>query len=171
MLDEWNWTIGEAVEPFGVKGEIKVNYETDFPERFDTLKQVCLRPKSGAPRLFKVEGVRHHKGQVLVKLEGIEGIDDTQPWRGARLQVPRTEAVPLPEDTYYAGDLIGAEVYTKQGNLIGKLDKILPYPAQDLYQIGDILIPAVKQIVLTVDVPGRRIVVDPPEGLIPEDEN
>src|SRR5262249_42225787 len=143
MLDDWVWTIGEAVAPFGLKGELKVNYETDFPERFDTLKQVCLRPRAAAPKLFKVERVRHHKGQVLVKLEGIESIDDADAWRGAKLQVPRTEAVVLPEGSYYAADMIGAEVYTKEGRLIGTLDRVLPYPAQDLYQVGDILIPAV----------------------------
>ncbi len=168
-LEDWNWTIGEVVAPFGRAGEVKVRYETDFPERFKKLEKVCLRQPTGQPRLFSIENVRQHKGQALVKLEGVESINDANILRGAQVQIRRTEAVPLPPDSYYAVDLIGAEVYTKEGRLLGKLEQILPYPAQDLYKVGEILIPAVKQIVVCVDLEGKRIVVDPPEGIIPEE--
>jgi 16S rRNA processing protein RimM len=171
ILEDWNWTIGQVVAPFGRMGEVKVRYETDFPERFKSLKQVCLRPAVGPPILFEVEGVRSHKGQALVKLKGVDSINDANAWRGAKVQVPRESAVPLPQGAYYAADLIGAEVYTKQGQLLGKLDQILPYPAQDLYKVGEILIPAVKEIVLSVDAAAKKIIVDPPEGLISADEN
>ncbi len=168
MLDEWNWTIGRVVAPFGRIGEVKVRLETDFPERFASVKRVCLRPASGTPALFTVERSRLHKGQALLKLEGLESINDADNWRGAVVQLPRGEAVLLPADSYYAADLVGAEVLTKDGRVLGKLDRILPYPAQDLFQVGDKLIPAVKEFILEVDVPGRRIVVDPPEGLLEE---
>src|SRR5262249_31341337 len=134
MLDAWNWTIGEVVAPFGRIGELKVRLESDFPDRFARLKQVCLRPPAGAPRLFAVERARLHKGQVLLKVEGVESIGDAEAWRGARVQIPREEAVPLPEGSYYAGDLIGLDVVTQEGRMLGRLEKVLAYPAQDLLQ-------------------------------------
>ncbi len=170
VLPEWNWTIGTVVSTFGRFGELRVRYETDFPERFETLKRVCLRPASGAPKLFDVQRTRPHKGHVLVKLAGVESIDDAEVWRGGSVQVPREEAVPLPEDTYYAADLVGMDVVTADGRSLGKLERILPYPAHHLLQMGDILIPAVKEIVVEVDTARRRIVVAPPAGLLPGDE-
>lgn len=166
MLDDWNWTIGEVVATFGLRGEMKVRIETDFPERFGKLKQVCLRPPAREPRLFDVERARLHKGQVLLKVAGVDGIEGAEEWRGAKVQVQREQAPPLPKDSYYAADLIGMEVVTQDGRALGRLEKILPYPAQDLFQVGDILIPAVKEIVTDVDTERRVITVNPPDGLI-----
>lgn len=169
-LSDWTWTIGIAVAPFSRFGEIKVNIETDFPERFSRLREVCLRPPKGAPKLFTVERARPHKGQMLLKLGGIEKIEDIDPWRGALVQIPRREAMPLGKDEYYRQDLVGLEVVTTEGRVLGRLEEVLAYPAQDLYRIGDILIPAVKQIVVKVDIAGGRLLVDPPAGMIPEEE-
>lgn len=140
--------------------------ESDFPERYDRLKRVCLRLRGRTPFFSAVKRTRIHKGQVLLSVEGIDRIEDAEGWRGAAVQIPRAEAVELPEGSYYTGDLVGLEVITKSGMALGHLDKILPYPAQDLFQVGEILIPAVKEFIVEVDVPGGRIVVDPPEGLI-----
>jgi 16S rRNA processing protein RimM len=170
MLDDWNWTVGEVVGTFGLAGEMKVRIESDFADRFVRLKQVCLRPARGAAQVFTVKRARMHKGQVLLQVEGIEDIDAAERWRGSKAQIKKTETEPLPPDSYYASELIGMEVVTKDGRILGTLDKVLPYPAQDLFQIGDILIPAVKEMIVSVDVPGRKIVVDPPEGLLPDEE-
>jgi 16S rRNA processing protein RimM len=168
-LPEWTWTIGEVVGVFGIVGELKVRIETDFPERFTKLAEAVLRGPNGAARLFKVKKARLHKGQALLKLEGIDRIEDAEVWRGARVQVRPEERVALPEDSFYASDIIGLEVVTKDGRALGKLEKILPYPAQDLFQIGEILIPAVKEFIVEVDIPGGRIIVDPPQGLLPDE--
>ena len=152
---------GEVVGVFGIKGEMKVRLETDFPDRFAKLKQVCLRPPAGNPEIREVRGARLHKGQVLLKLTGIDRIEDAERWRGAKVQVPREDAVPLPKGSYYAADIVGFEVVTPDGRSLGKLEKILPYPAHDLFQVGEALIPAVKEIVVEVDTAGRRIVVEP----------
>lgn len=172
-LDEWTWTIGEVIGVFGIKGEMKVRLETDFPDRFAALKRICLRPsriEAGPPVLFEVQSARLHKGQVLLKLRTIDRIEDAERWRGAKVQIPRAQAVALPENSYYAADIIGFDVVTRDGRPLGKLEKILPYPAHDLFQVGAALIPAVKEIVLEVDTANRRIVVDPPAGLLPGDE-
>lgn len=169
-LDDWTWTIGEIVGVFGIKGDLKVRLDTDFPERFAGLKQVCLRPPVGDPVLWDVQGTRLHKGQVLLKLRGVDSIEDAQRLRGAKVQVPRAQAVKLPENSYYATDIVGMDVVTRDGKPLGMLDKVLPYPAHDLFQVGAALIPAVKEIVIEVDTANRRIVVDPPVGMLPGDE-
>src|SRR5438105_6262573 len=115
MLDEWNWTIGEVVSTFGIKGEMKVRLETDFPERFQGLKQVCLRPPRGEPKLVQVEGTRLHKGQALLKVDGIPDLTAAERWRGAKVQIQRAQAVLLPPDSYYSADLVGFEVMTRDG--------------------------------------------------------
>jgi 16S rRNA processing protein RimM len=167
--EDWNWTIGEVVAPFGRIGEMKVRIESDFPDRFARLKQVVLRLRGRQTGKFQVQGARLHQGRILLKLEGIESIEDAEAWRGALVQIRRAEAVPLPEDSYYVGDLIGLQVVTQQGRELGRLEAVLPYPSQDLFQIGEILIPAVKEFIVEVDIPGGRIVVAPPEGLLPEE--
>ena len=170
MLPEWNWTVGEVVAPFGIRGEMKVRLESDFPDRFARLKTVCLRPRRGEPKLFSVLGSRLHKGQVLLKLEGVDRIEDVDALRGALVQVKKEEAVALPAGSYYVSDLIGMEIVTKDGRSLGNLEKVLPNPGHDLWQVGEALIPAVKQIVLSVDREANRITVDPPEGMLPGDE-
>lgn len=167
-LSEWTWIIGEVVAPFGIRGEMKVRLESDFPERFALLKRVCLCLPQRPPVLMTVESTRLHKEQVLMKLAGVATIDDAERWRGALVQIRRAEAVPLPEDNYYNVDLIGMEICTVEGVSLGRLEKVLPYPAQSLFQTGDILIPAVKEIVREVDMEARRIVVALPDGLLPE---
>lgn len=170
--EDWNLIIGEVVATFGLRGELKVRFNTDFMDPFTRAKKVCLRPRSQAPgaavQLFDIERARIHKGQVLLKVRGIESIEDAENWRGARVAIRRSDAGPLPANSYYSEDLIGFEVVTRTGRVVGNLEKILPYPAQDLLQIGDILIPAVKEMV-EIDPAARRIIVDPPEGLLPEE--
>jgi len=168
--EEWNWTIGTVAAPFGIRGELKVRFETDFPERFEQTPAVFLRPKEGTGRVFQVERARPHKGQVLLKLKGIDTMTDAEAWRGAAVQVPRSQAVDLPPDSYWTSDIIGFEVVTGGGRRLGTLDEVLPYPAQDLLRVGEALIPAVRPIVVRVDVEARRIVVNPPEGLLPGEE-
>ncbi|MGC8667190.1 MAG: ribosome maturation factor RimM [Chthonomonadales bacterium] len=169
MLDEWNWTIGTIIAPFGRAGEVRIRYDTDFPERFARLTQVCLRNTQGVARLFAVESVRPHKAGAVLKLEGLESINQAEEWRGARIQVMRTQAEPLGTDEYYVADLVGMEVVTASGRRLGVLEEVLPYPAQDLFRIGEILIPAVKEFIREVNLTDRRIVVAPPQGLLPED--
>ena len=105
---------------------MKVRMESDFPERYERLMRVCLRLKGRAPYICAVKRTRIHKGQVLLTVEGINRIEDAEGWRSAEVQVPRSEAVPLPENSYYSGDLVGLQVVTKSGKALGKLDNVLP---------------------------------------------
>lgn len=167
---DWQWTIGDVVAIFGLRGEMKVRFQTDFPERFQSLRRVCLRKPDGAAEMFKVSGCRFHKGCALLKIDGIDDATAAELWRGALVQVRRADAMPLDDDSYYVTDLKGVMVETVQGRVLGPVDDVLQYPAQDLLRIGDALVPMVRGIVLEVDMAARRIVIDPPEGMLPGDD-
>jgi 16S rRNA processing protein RimM len=170
---EWNLTVGEIVAPFGLAGEMKVRLETDFPDRFARLKQVCLRHPDGNGKLYQVAATRGHKGQVLLRLEGVASIDEVEPLRNLLVQIRGQEAVQLPANEFYIHDLIGCEVVTSEGRLLGPLNQVLRGPANDVYVIGsgknEILLPVIREVVRNVDMVGRRITVTPTPGLLPEE--
>lgn len=166
MLDDWTWTVGAIVAPFGLRGEMKVRIETDFPDRFGSTRQVCLRLGEKAV-LFGVSGVRMHKGQALLTLAGISSIDEVDGWRGALVQVRRADAVPLEADEFYIPDLVGHQVRLADGTPVGTVDDVLRYPAQDLLVVGSALIPMVRPIIVSVDMTDKVITIDPPTGLLP----
>lgn len=169
---DWNLIIGEIVAPFGLAGEMKVRLETDFPERFNQLRRVCVRRPNGEALLLDVTGVRHHKGQVLLKLRGITSIEQAEALRNSLVQVRREEAVRLPENEYYIHDLIGCEVVTVEGRVLGPLTTVLRGAGNDVYVIGqgkeELLLPAVQDVVRRIDLTQRRIVVEPTPGLLPD---
>ena len=154
--------IGQIVNTHGIKGEIKVTPFTNDITRFDDLKEVYVKSKKES-KLYKVEGVRYHKNMVLIKLEGINTPEQADLLRNAYLEVDREHAVPLEEGTYYIVDLIGLEVYTEEGKLLGKVD--------DIYNTGDelgkqVLLPGIKDVIKNVDLEGGKITVHLIPGLI-----
>ncbi len=175
-LEEWSLMVGEIVAPFGIKGEAKVRLSTDFPDRFARLRQVCLRLPDGTMRLWDVETARHHKEQVLLKLKGVNRIEDVELLRDAQVLIRAAEAVRLPANEYYIHDLIGCEVVTEAGRVLGPLTGVLrgDAKAHDVYVIGEgkseIMLPAIREIVREVDLQTRRIVVVPTPGLLPEEQ-
>ena len=108
----WSLTVGEIVSPFGRVGEVKVRLETDFPDRFARLKQVCLRWPDAVSRLYEVENARLHKGQILLKLRGVDSIDEAERLRSALVQIRREEATPLSANEFYIYDLVGKGLFT-----------------------------------------------------------
>ncbi len=169
MPDNWDWIIGEVLGTFGRIGELKVRVETDYPESFQELKQVCLHNPSGVSVLFDVENSRMHKGRVLLKLKGLDSISDAELWRNATVRTQRQERHQLEENHFYVSDLIGMEVVTSTGVLLGRLEEVLPYPAQDLLKIGEVLIPIVKEYILSMDLERGRITVLLPKGFLQEE--
>ena len=172
--EDWILTVGEVTSPFSRFGEVKVNLETDFPDRFARLKEVCLRPKTGEARLFDVEKARLHKGQILLKLRGIDSINDAETLRNWKVQVRSQDAVPLPNNEFYIHDLIGCEVVLADGKVLGKITNLLRGSNHDIYAVGqgkeEILLPAIRDVVQSVDIVAKRIVVTPTPGLLPGEE-
>ncbi len=159
--------IGKIVAPWGVKGEVKVAIETDFPERFNRLKRVYLGEKAVSCVLEKA---RLHKGHALLKLGGCDDRNAAEKLRGQLVQIPIEEAMPLGEDEYYVYQIVGLDVWTTEGEHLGRVSEVLFTGANDVYVVqgerGEVLIPAIEDVVLEVDLAGGRLIVELLEGLI-----
>ncbi len=170
-IHRWNLTIGTVGSPFGIRGEMKVRIDTDFPERFMDLERVCLRKQDDTAAIYDVEGVRFHKGQALLKVGGCNSIDEADTFRGALVLIPMENAVKLQPDEFYVHDLVGCTVVTKSGNLLGSISDILRSGANDVYVVsgpyGEVLLPAIKAVVQNVSLQDRKITVHLMEGLAP----
>lgn len=162
--------VGQIVNTFGIKGELKVTPFTDDINRFDNLKKVYVKTRK-EDKLYKVEGVRYHKNMVLLKLEGIENPEQAELLKNAYLEIDREDAIPLKEGQYFIVDLIGLDVYTDEGNLLGKVDDIYNTGANDIYVVKDelgkqILLPGIKDVIKEVDLDNEKIIVHLIPGLI-----
>ena len=160
--------IGQIVNTFGIKGEVKVNPFTDDITRFDELKTVYVKIK-GKSELYKIENVKYHKNMVLVKFKGIDNIETAEKLRNAFLEVDRKDAIPLEEGTYYIVDLIGLDVYTDEGKLLGKVDDIYNTGGKDIYVVKDelgkqILLPGIDEVIKEV-ILDEKIIVHLKPGL------
>jgi len=157
-------SVGKIVAPHGVRGDVRVIPLTDFPERFNLLKKVRL---SGG-KLVEIEKVRYHKQFVLLKFCGLDNKNDVEPLRGQLLLIPREELMPLPEGHYYIFDIIGLSVYNQEQEKLGVVTDVLQTGSNDVYVIESpgkppLLIPALKTVVLKVDIAGGYMVVQPPQ--------
>ncbi|MGI6123455.1 MAG: ribosome maturation factor RimM [Acetivibrionales bacterium] len=161
--------VGKVINTHGIKGEIKVMPITSDISRFDYLLYVTTNYE-GTLKEFRVLKCRIHKGFVLITLKGIETMDDAEKLKGQELLVHRKHAIELEEDEFFICDIIGLDVY-EEDKLLGRLTDVLETGSNDVYIITDenkkeILIPALKSVVLNVDIEGKRMQVKIPEGLI-----
>ncbi len=159
--------IGKILEPWGDKGEIKVEILTDFPERFASLEKVYLGQTA---RPLRVERARLFKGYAILKLEGCESRATASALKGQLLQIPIEELMPLAEGEYYEFEIIGLEVWTDDGLHLGRVKEIIYTGANDVYVVegpkGEVLIPALDDVILRIDLEAGRMLVKLPEGLL-----
>ena len=163
--------IGVITRTHGIRGEVKVYPTTDSPERFEDLTQVTLH-MGARKQVLKIESVRYFKNLVILKFEGIDSINDVQMLKGAELYIPREEGEPLAENEYYIADILGMEVVTDAGELLGTVRDVLQNGANDVYVVNrgagqkDLLLPAIRQCVLGVDIAQNRMTVHVMDGLL-----
>lgn len=162
--------VGIIVNTHGVKGEVKVMPLTDDPQRFEILKWVYLDTPQGLKKV-NITGVKYLKGMVLMKLQGIENMNAAELLKNTVLKVDRSNAVKLPEDSYFICDLISSEVYDIDGTLLGALADIIKTGSNDVYVVkspgkNDLLIPALKSVVTQISIKDKKITVKLPEGLV-----
>lgn len=162
--------IGQIVNTFGIKGEVKVNPFTDDIRRFDELKKVYIKSKS-INKEYKIEQVRYHKNMVLIKFEGVNSPEEAEILRNAFLEIARSDAIALDEDTHFIVDILGLEVYTDEGKLLGKVDDIYNTGANDIYVVKDelgkqILLPSIKEVIKEINLENGKITVHLIPGLI-----
>lgn len=156
--------LGKIVGAFGLDGTVKVQPVTDFPERFDPGERVWLR---GEP--VKILVTHWHKGQVRVRIAGVDSVDEAERLTGENLTMPKEARPKLGRNEYYHDQLAGLEVVDESGKILGIVDEVVPAPASDLLRIGATLIPIVKHFVLAIDLRERRITVRLIPGMGPED--
>lgn len=159
-------TIGTVVAAFGIKGEVKVRIDTDFPERFEGLKEIWLVPKGGEGRMVKVKSSRFHQGCELITFEGFEDRTAAEGLRGAELKIDEDELMDLDEGEYYIHDLLGLDIYTTSGELVGQVDDVLEGMAHDVYVTKRGLIPAIKQVIIEINLEERKMIIEPMEGML-----
>jgi len=152
--------IGQIVGAWGIRGQVKVEPLTEFADRF----KIGTRLRLGG-HWVTVEDFSVHKGRPLLKLSGVDDMNAAEALQWQYLELEDAPPVELEEDEYLSEDLIGMQVTTTAGEQLGRVDRVLPYPAHDVLQVGEILIPAVKQFVKKVDLKARRIEVELIEGM------
>ena len=161
------FVIGKIVNTQGIKGEVRVIPTTDDINRFKKLKEIYIFRK-GNLDLYEIEGVRFHKQFVLLKLKGIDSINEAELLKNTEIKIPKELAIPCEEDEYYISDLYGMKVLADEEE-IGIIEDIIFTGANDVYVVkskdSEILIPAIKQCILDVNVKEKIMKVHLLEGL------
>ena len=182
--------VGAIARPHGIRGQVVLNAETDFPEeRFRPGHEVFVERRHGVEALT-LTAVRFHKGRPIVGIAGVESIEEAQQLAGLELRVPADQLVPLSAGTFYRHDLVGCRVMTEAGVDVGVVTAVegtfatsrLVVAADDqgierqgIERQGiesqgikrqEILIPLTSRICTVIEAEGKRIVIDPPEGLL-----
>lgn len=162
--------VGIITSTHGVRGEVKVYPTTDDPRRFRRLKEVVL--DTGREKLnLEIEGVKFFKQFVILKFKGLDNINDIEKYRQKSLYVTRKNAVRLQRDEYFIADLIGLKVHDEDGTELGTVKDVIETGANDVYEVEmadgrSLLLPAIKQCILNVDVENGMMQVHVLEGLL-----
>ena len=162
--------VGVITSTHGIRGEVKVFPTTDDPARFKKLKKVIL--DMGKRQIeMEIQSVRFFKQFVIVKFKGIDNINDVEQYKGGALLVNREDAVRLEENEYYIADLIGMDVVLEDGSKFGTLKDVMETGANDVYVVEDakgeeILLPAIRECILDVDVEKNVMTIHLMKGLI-----
>ncbi len=171
-MTEWDdmAVVGRIARAHGNRGQVIVDPATDFPEERFSAGSVLQIRRDGAIEPLIVETVRFHRGRPILGLAGIETMDAAEALAGIELRVDAAALQPLPAGMFYHHDLVGCAVETPRGEAIGRVTAVEGDAAGSRLVVrgrnGEVLIPLAEGICVAVDVQGKRIVVEPPEGLL-----
>lgn len=163
------FVVGNIVNTQGIKGELRVMPTVDDVARFKLLDHIFVDRK-GSIKEYEIENVRFHKQFVLLKLKGIDDMTTAETLKGTVVKITEDMAVPCEDDEYYIKDLYDMEVVTDDGEKLGVITDVIFTGANDVYAVKDndgneILIPAIKDCILNVDVENNTMTVRLLEGL------
>lgn len=150
--------VGVVINTFGVKGEVKIYPDIDY---FDELERVFIEGKE-----YKIEKLREQKEIIIAKFEGIDDINQIEHLKNSEVMIALEDRPELPEGKHYVGDLLGLEVITEDGQVLGTLDNIYNTGANDIYEVGEILLPATDEVIKQIDMENKKIIVHLLKGLI-----
>ena len=161
--------VGQVVNTYGIKGFVKVVPLVDNNSQYKDFKVLYIQNKNKIHEL-QIEEVKFSKNLVLLKFKGIETIEQAEELRNFYLQAKRSD-IKLEEGAHFIVDLIGLEVYTEEGKLLGKLKEVLQPGANDVYIVEDetkkeILLPAIPDVIKKIDIANNKMIVKLLKGLI-----
>ncbi len=172
MAPDWDEmaVVARVARPHGLRGEVVLNPETDFPEtRFQAGRTLYVR-RAGPTEELTLRSSRFQRERPVVAFEGLETIESIESLVGAELRVPADALAPLPDGSYYRHDLVGCVVESRDGARIGPVLRVEGSMVSSLLVVqhgsDEVLIPLVGDICQVVDAAARRIVIDAPEGLL-----
>ena len=162
--------IGQIVNTSGLKGVLKIKPFTDDIKKFSNLKTIFIKTKNGLTE-FKIEQVRYVKNMVVLKLAGIDIVEEAEKYRNLYITVLRDQEEELEEGSYYVVDILGCKVNTDANQELGKIVDVFQTGSNDVYVVKDeqgkqILLPAIKQVIKNVDIKNKIIIVHLLEGLV-----
>jgi 16S rRNA processing protein RimM len=162
--------VGRIARAHGIRGDVIVNVETDFPEqRFRPGAALFVR-RGDAVAALTLRTVRFHRDRPVVGFDGVDSIDSAEALAGLELRVPIDWLAPLPDGAFYHHDLVGCQVETQSGERVGGVTAVEGTTAGSRLVVqgarGEILIPLAAEICTTIDPKTKRIVIDPPQGLL-----
>jgi len=162
-------SIGEITTTQGHRGEVRVLPLTDFPERF-RVDSCLVMEKAGQTRMLTIEKIRPQKNLLIIKFKEIPDMNSAEEIKGGVLKITRDELMELPKDTFYIFDIIGMKVETEEGQNLGTIKDIIKTGSNDVYVVAgetkQYLIPALKDIVRSIDKDQKVMVIKPLDGLL-----
>ena len=162
--------IGQIVNTNGLKGMLKIKPFTDDITRFEKLEYVYIQ--KGQELIKKrIEEVKYVKNMVLLKLDGIDDINEAEKCKNFYIKINREDSIELPEDSYLIVDMLKCDVYTEENELLGKMIDVLQTGSNDVYVVKteegkEILLPAIKDVVKKIDIQNKKIIIKLMDGLI-----
>lgn len=161
--------VGVIAKPHGLRGEVVVDVLSDAPERFAPGSALRASLARGGSRQVTVEESRPFGARLLVRLEGIGTREEAEALHGAELTIGADEVAPLPEGRYYRFQLVGLRVETTRGTHLGEVTDVFATGSNDVIVVrggtGEVLIPILPGVVVSVDADGKAMTVAPPPGL------
>lgn len=156
--------VSRILAPWGNCGHVRVKVETDFPQRFAPGATVYIDHEP-----MTIESIQRNE-KVIIKFAGVDSAEEATKLMGKQLEVPQDEVASLPEGQYYHFQITGLEVWTTDGTLLGNVSEIMTMPSNDVYIVhgseGEVLIPAIADVVKSIDLEKHRITIEPIAGLL-----
>jgi 16S rRNA processing protein RimM len=168
--DEEPILVGVVARPHGLVGEVVVEVWSDTPDRFSAGRALTARLPGGGTRALTIAGSRPFGGRLLVRFEGVTTRAEGEALRDAELSIPRREVAPLPPGRYYRFELVGLTVRTGAGETLGRVIEVFATGSNDVLVVdgpgGEILLPAIESVLLSVSPERGELRVEVPPGLL-----
>jgi 16S rRNA processing protein RimM len=169
-----NWDemalVGHIARPHGIRGQVIVNPQTDFPEDRFSVGSTLFMKREQTIEPVTVTAFRLQQGRPVIGIEGIADLDAARTLAGLELRIPVDALAPLPDGTFYHHDLVGCRVETAAGAAVGTVEKVEGEAGNTRLVVatptGELLVPLATAICTTIDPAAKRIVIEPPEGLL-----